>query len=84
MVALLLVILAAVALVRAVRSSFDHTCVVCVTHRGRTVCREAVGASPDEARTSALERACAFLAADREDRAACLETPPQSAGCREN
>jgi hypothetical protein len=83
-VALLLVIVAAVALVHAVRDSFDHTCVVCVTHHGRTVCREAVGASPDEARTFALERACAFLTANRDDRAACLEAPPESADCREN
>jgi len=83
-ITLVLVVLAAVAVVRAVRRSFDHTCVVCVAHHGRTVCREAVGAGPEEARTIALERACAFLAADRADREACIAAPPERVACREN
>jgi len=82
-VALLLASLSLVAAVRAVLRSFDATCEVCVTHRGRTVCREAVGATADQARASAAERACAFLTTSREERAACLEAPPASVRCRE-
>jgi len=82
--ALLLAVLGVAAAVRTVLRSFDATCEVCVTYRGRTVCREAVGARPELARAIALERACSFLAADRADRAACLEAPPESVDCREN
>jgi len=83
-VALVLAGLAGAAFVRAVLRSFDHACEVCASYGGRTVCREAVGATREEARTIALDRACAFLTADGEDREACLEAPPESADCREN
>jgi hypothetical protein len=81
---LLLVVLGLVVAVRAVFRSFDFTCEVCVTHGGRTVCREAVGSAPGEARAIALERACAFLATDRADRTACVESSPLSVDCRAN
>jgi hypothetical protein len=80
---LLLIVASLVAAVHAVRDSFDHTCEVCVTHRGRTVCREAVGSTAEKARSIAVKRACAFLAAERDEREACLQRPPVSVHCRE-
>ena len=81
---LVLAVLTAIAVVRAVHRSFDHICEVCVAFHGRTVCREAVGATREEARAIALDRACAFLTADRAEQAACVETPPASTDCPEN
>ena len=83
-VALLLAVLTAIAMVRAVRRSFDHTCEVCVVFHGRTVCREAVGATREEAWTGARERACTFLTGDRAEQAACVKTPPASTDCRDD
>ena len=75
---LLLVGLALAALIRAVVSSFEHTSVVCVTYRGRTVCREAVGSTRDDASRIALQRACDFVTADAQAYADCLQAGPDS------
>jgi len=80
---LALLCVAGFALVRAVISSFDQTCEVCVTFEGRTVCREAVGSEPEEATRVALESACAFLTADPEALRDCLENAPESVVCQE-
>lgn len=73
---------AAFALVRAVISSFQQTCEVCVTYQGRTVCREAVGSEPEEATRIARASACEFLTADPDAMRACVEREPDSAVCQ--
>jgi len=83
-VLLLLSALGGYGLVRGVLRSFGNTCTVCVRHGGRTVCREAVAPTGEEARAIALRRACAFLTAEGAEREACVHAPPESVDCREN
>ena len=71
------------ALVRAVISSFNQTCEVCVTYQGRTICREAVGSERDEAVRIARERACEFLTSAAEAKRDCLELEPDSIRCEQ-
>ena len=54
------------------------TCEACVEFQGRTVCRTAAGATREEAVRTAVELACAVLAAGRTESMRCNETPPKS------
>ena len=72
------------ALVHGVVSSFRVTCEVCLTYRGRSVCRVAVGATRDEAARTARRRACDFLTADSEREQECLRIPADSVTFQEN
>lgn len=63
-------------------SAMGHACEVCMTFRGRTECREAVGNTPEEATRTATENACAVLGARGMTLAVeCHNTPPASVSC---
>jgi hypothetical protein len=73
-----------VLIVLAVRSSFKHTCEVCVAFDGRTECRSASGRTPEEATRTAIDNACAFVASGMTDTVACTTgTAPTSVSCNE-
>lgn len=80
------VVLAAATLaliVTAALSSMEYTCEVCMTFRGQTQCREAVGKTPEEATRTATDNACAMLGARGMSLSIeCSNTPPVSAECR--
>jgi hypothetical protein len=83
-VTILVLVLLGVALTAVVRSvlvSFHSTCAVCVTFRGRTVCREAVGRDRESALRTARRHACGYLADGEADLAACLAAPSDSETC---
>jgi hypothetical protein len=53
-----------------------------MSFRGRTVCREALGPSRDEAARTAVDNACSFLASGMTEVVECTtRTPPQSLTC---
>lgn len=56
-------------------------CEVCIDFRGRQACRAVDGATQLEARTSAINNACAFLASGVTDSMACERTPPTRDSC---
>ena len=64
-----------------VYSSF-HTarfrCQVCITFRGRTDCRTASAETRDGAIRTAVDNACAQLAAGVDESTQCSSTPPAS------
>ena len=68
-------------IVVAVRGSLQESCEVCVTFLGRTACREAVGATRDEAARTALDNACAFLASGMTQTVQCTNTRPDRVTC---
>lgn len=68
-------------LVLAVRGAQRATCEVCITFRGATQCRTAVGANPNEAVKTATDNACAMLASGMTDTIACGATPPDRVTC---
>jgi hypothetical protein len=70
-------------IVVGVQQSMRESCEVCITFRGRTACREAVGATIEEATRTATDNACAFLAGGMTDSVACQNTPPDEVTCRE-
>jgi hypothetical protein len=76
-----LALLTAGALVWAILGSMRVQCEVCVTFRGQRTCRTATGATPEEARRTATDNACAFLASGMTDGIACANTPPDAATC---
>lgn len=80
----LVLTLAIVALLTTtIRSSLSHTCEVCMTFRGRNVCREAVGTTPEEATRTATDNACALLGATGMTLSIeCSNTRPRSVTCR--
>lgn len=59
------------------------TCEACVTFRGRTQCRSAVGPDREQATRTAIDNACAFLASGMTDSIQCANTPPDSVQCEE-
>ena len=64
-------------------SSMKYTCEVCMTFRGQTQCREAVGKTAEEATRTATDNACAVLGARGMSLSIeCSNTPPLSAECR--
>ena len=68
-------------LVVGVRESLSTGCEVCITYQGRTACRAAIGATQDEATTTAIQNACAFLAAGMTQTVQCQNRPPDSVIC---
>ena len=62
--------------------SFEYTCEACMTFRGQTLCREAVGTTADEATQTAIDNACALLGARGMSLSIeCTNTPPASVTC---
>ena len=68
-------------LVVGVRQSLSKSCEACVTFQGRTACRAAVGANEQEATTTAIQNACALLAAGMTQTVQCQNRPPDSIVC---
>lgn len=65
--------------------SLDYTCEACMTFRGQTQCREAVGTTADEATQTAIDNACALLGARGMSLSIeCSNTPPTSVSCNED
>jgi hypothetical protein len=58
-----------------------YQCTVCVTFAARSVCRTVEAATANEARASAMNNACAFLASGVTDSMACERTPPSRDEC---
>ena len=68
----------------SVQSSFEHTCEVCMTFRGRTACREALGSTAEEATRTASDTACAVIGATGMTLSIeCSNTRPDSVICRQ-
>ena len=65
----------------AVRGSLQERCEVCVTFLGRTACREAVGATREEAVRTATDNACAFVASGMTQTVQCTTSPPDRVTC---
>ena len=59
-----------------------YSCEVCMEFQGRSKCRSAKGSTREEARKTAVDNACAFLASGVTDGIACTNTPPKSARCQ--
>ena len=68
-------------LVLGVRQSLSVSCEVCMTFQGRTACRTSVGAGEQEATTTAIQNACALLAAGMTQTVQCQNRPPDSIVC---
>lgn len=64
-----------------IRSATRATCEACVTFGGRTECRIASGRTPEEAIRTAVDNACAFLAAGMTDSVACTTRSPVRSRC---
>ncbi len=60
------------------RNLSAHRVEVCMEFRGRQACRSASAATPEMARRTAGDNACAFLASGMSDSIACTNTPPVS------
>ena len=58
-----------------------HSCEVCIAYQGQSACRKAEGATPQEARRTATDLACAMLASGMTDSLACQRTEPSSVTC---
>ncbi len=57
-------------------------CEVCIDFGGRQSCRAVDGNSPQEARMSAINNACAQLASGVTNTMACERTPPSRDSCK--
>lgn len=60
------------------RNLSAHRVEVCMEFRGRQACRAASAATPEMARRTATDNACALLASGMSDSIACTNTPPLS------
>ena len=60
------------------RNLSAHRVEVCMEFRGQSACRAASAATPEAARRTATDNACAFLASGMSDSIACTNTPPVS------
>ena len=58
-----------------------YTCDVCMEFRDAAKCRSAKGSSAEEAKRTAIDNACAFLASGVTGSIACTNTPPKSVRC---
>lgn len=58
-------------------------CEVCIEFHGVTVCRIVQAATPEEARTSGMNNACALVASGVTDTLACERQVPLKLECRE-
>lgn len=65
------------------RQETQVECEICVTFRGRTVCRVGRGVDEAAARQSASTAACAVLGSGVTDAMQCGATPPSSARCQQ-
>ena len=59
-----------------------YSCEVCMEFRGQQKCRTAKGSTTEEARKTAIDNACAFLASGVTDSIACTHSPPRSLHCK--
>ena len=83
--AIIVVVAALVALiVFSTLSLGGYTCEACIEFRGQTKCRSAKGSSAEEAKRTAIDNACAFLASGVTNSIACTNTPPQSVHCEKS
>jgi hypothetical protein len=78
--AVVLVGIAAVVVVSSLQVA-GARCEVCVSFRGRQVCRAVDATTEEEARRGAHTNACALLASGVTDSLACERTPESSARC---
>lgn len=78
---LVLAALSAAVLALAVRSALRVECEACVTFAGRTACRTAAGRNEDEAKRTAVENACAFLASGMTEVVSCTTASPATFRC---
>jgi hypothetical protein len=58
--------------------SNQHRVEVCMEFRGQTACATATGATPEEARRTATDTACARISSGMTDSMACSQSPPKS------
>ena len=58
-----------------------YSCEVCMEFGPSTKCRSAAGSSREEARRTATDNACAFLASGVTDSIQCANTAPKSVRC---
>ena len=66
----------------AASQQFQETCEACVEFRGRVQCREAQGATRDEAIRTARDNACALLATGRKENIECTTAALFTSTCR--
>ncbi|MCP3981930.1 MAG: hypothetical protein GY716_21720 [bacterium] len=60
----------------------QHSCNVCMQYLGRNTCREAMGATREEATNTAKDNACAFLASGMTQTVECTaRTAPVTVTC---
>jgi len=79
-VASALVLFMAFVVARSMRIS-GYRCSVCMNFRGEGVCRTVDAPTEQEARSSAVTNACAFLASGVTDSLACERTQPAKIDC---
>ncbi|MCC6538775.1 MAG: hypothetical protein IT162_14565 [Bryobacterales bacterium] len=60
------------------RNLAAHRVEVCIEFNGREACRAASGATPELARRTATDNACALIASGMTDSIACSNTTPKS------
>ena len=60
----------------------QHQCEVCITFRGRTVCRTAASGTREASIESAVSSACGTLAAGMTESIRCSNTKPDLVDCR--
>lgn len=80
-VTVLLGVVSVGAIVVMTMRSYSTSCEVCVTYHGRSMCREAFGATRDEAVRTATDNACAFLASGMSASIECQNTRPDRVTC---
>jgi len=68
-------------LIYAMLQQAQVTCEACVTFRGNTDCRTAVGPDREQATRTAVDNACGLLASGMADSISCSNTPPDSLVC---
>lgn len=57
-------------------------CEVCIDFGGRRACRAVDAKTEEQARMSAINNTCAFLASGVTDMMACERTPPSTLSCK--
>ena len=77
-IVLLFGVLFLIVMYTSTRNLSAHRVEVCIEFRGRQACRAASAATPEAARRTATDNACAFLASGMSDSIACTNTPPTS------
>ena len=77
-IVLLFGVLFLIVMYTSTRNLSAHRVEVCMEFRGRQACRSASAATPEMARRTATDNACAFLASGMSDSIACTNTPPAS------